>query len=207
MTAKFVKVSIFPLQHQVVYDIFHTFSVNEKVKYFYSENESGCDFLELQALDDLSDIDMAISNTEYTKKRLLMLLSGDVQSELLTLIDDPLNLDSQTLPDSEIIQLRHIEVLPIIYNNYRQWRNNTIFEVVRNHKDIIKSFGAYHSVISDYPGVTFIAATDEQHLPEFDEAFTNEHYKEILVQAGNNYIIGGTDKGLDTKYYRTIKLY
>lgn len=207
MTAKYVKASIFPLQSQLAYDVFRSLKQNENLKYYYSENDSDCSLLELQAFNDLDDITASITNTDNAKEKLLTLLSGDIKSELLTLIDDPLNLNGDSLPYADIIQMRHIEVLPIIYNNYRKWRDQTIFEVVRTHKSIIKSFGAYHSLISSSPGVTFIAATDEHNLQQFDDVFTNQNYKDILVQAGDNFIIGGTKDGLTTKYYQSINKY
>ncbi len=73
---------------------------------------------------------------------------------------------------------------------------------MRENKEKITSFEAYHSLISGQPGVMFISAFNvdkESYL----EVFTNERYLNIIQQAGDNYITGGNG-GLYTRIYRSI---
>ncbi|MBK5933703.1 hypothetical protein C8N32_11412 [Rhodovulum imhoffii] len=126
-------------------------------------------------------------------------LAGDVRRELLSYVEAPKPC-AGVLPDTPYIQLRHVEVKPEQQAAYRTWRDETIFEVVRGH-DAAEVFLAYHSVISSQPGVMFVAGFSS--APEdYTSAFTSEHYAEIVRQAGDTYITGGTD-GLYTKIYCT----
>jgi len=73
-------------------------------------------------------------------------LSSDIRRELLEFIESP-KPSSNLIPDTPYIQLRHIEVKPDMMSQYRQWRENTIFDVVRISEEI-SEFSAYHSIIS-----------------------------------------------------------
>ncbi|MCP5750878.1 hypothetical protein NL359_37760, partial [Klebsiella pneumoniae] len=74
------------------------------------------------------------------------------------------------------------------------------FNVVRDNKDKIESFEAFHSLISGVPGVMFISSFNGDKSA-YKEAFTNARYQEIIQQAGDNFITGGND-GLYTRIYR-----
>jgi hypothetical protein len=106
------------------------------------------------------------------------------------------------LPHTDYLQLRHVEVRPPMYRAYRQWREETIFDVVRGSDDI-EVFLAYHSVLSTEPGVMFLSGF-ECAPEQYQRTFTSERYQQIVRQAGDNYITGG-ERGLYTRIYRRIR--
>lgn len=125
-------------------------------------------------------------------------LNGDVRRELLEFVEAPKG-SIRALEDSAYVQLRHVEVMPDRMADYRKWRDETIFDVVREH-DAAEVFVACHSVISGQPGVMFVAGFSVD--PEiYNAAFTSDRYAEIVREAGDSYITGGTD-GLYTKFYK-----
>lgn len=125
-------------------------------------------------------------------------LCADVRRELLEFVEAPKPC-AAPFPDTPYIQLRHVEVKPDMMAQYREWRDETIFDVVRDSGEI-SHFSAYHSVISGQPGVMFISgfSVDPQ---DYCKIFESDRYQSIVQQAGDRYITGGTE-GLYTKIYR-----
>ncbi len=156
--------------------------------------------LELRAIDDIKEISWVEGELESSFHRFASILAGDIRRELLKFVESPID-SYKPLPESTYIQLRHVEVPAEKYSQYRQWRDETIFNVVRDNKDKIVSFEAYHSLISGAPGVMFISSFNvDKEL--YKEAFTNLRYQDIIQQAGDNYIAGGNE-GLYTRIYRS----
>lgn len=125
-------------------------------------------------------------------------LCADVRRELLEFVEAPKPC-AELFPDTPYVQLRHVEVKPDMMAQYRGWRDETIFDVVRG-SDEISTFSAYHSVISGQPGVMFISGFSVE--PEdYRKIFESDRYQSIVRQAGDRYITGGTT-GLYTKIYR-----
>lgn len=86
-------------------------------------------------------------------------------------------------------------------DEYRQWREKTIFDVVRN-ADEVQAFLAYHSVVSGQPGVMFISGFSAD--PEnYNAVFASDRYRQIVQEAGDRYITGGAN-GLYTRTYRAF---
>lgn len=155
--------------------------------------------LELRSLNDNISLHQLEDILQSESGTFAPYLTGDVRRELLTFVEAPKDCDS-LLPDTPYVQLRHVEVKPDQMGAYRKWREETIFEVVRGH-DAAEIFLAYHSVVSGQPGVMFIAGFSTS--PDvYTAAFTSERYAEIVRQAGDTYITGGTE-GLYTKIYQT----
>lgn len=124
-------------------------------------------------------------------------LSGDIRREIVSFVEAPKSCNGP-LPDTPYIQLRHVEVKPEQYAAYRDWRDATIFDVVRN-ADEVENFLAYHSVVSGQPGVMFVSGFSV--APDtYGEVFASERYQDIVRQAGDRYITGGTG-GLYTRIY------
>ncbi len=154
--------------------------------------------LELRAIPNGLTLTEMATLLSPEAERLAGYLVGDVRRELLSFVEAPKSCGGP-LPDTPYIQLRHVEVKPEQASAYLEWRDKTIFDVVRGH-DAAKVFLAYHSIISGQPGVMFVSGFSVE--PEvYTSAFTSEHYAEIVRQAGDTYITGGTD-GLYTKIYR-----
>ena len=200
MSSKYVLISRFPVKHN-----FSSLNVSgldntTDRKYYFCEEQGVNEILELRSFNDLKEISWVEEELNSMFHRLSDILSGDVRRELLTFVESPID-NPLALPDSKYIQLRHVEVPAHNYSQYRQWRDETIFNVVRDNKDKIKSFEAFHSLISGQPGVMFISSFDvDKEI--YCEPFTNSNYKNIVQQAGDNYITGGND-GLYTRIYRS----
>ncbi|MDE9555329.1 hypothetical protein KKJ06_07720 [Xenorhabdus bovienii] len=201
MSAKYVLITRFPLKSQVDTQQFKVLQNNVDKKYFLSDESGINELLELRAFENISAIATYEAELETAFHSFATILSGDVRRELVKFVEAPID-SNNALPATEYIQLRHVEVPAENYNQYRHWREETIFNVVRDNKDKITSFGAYHSLISGQPGVMFISAfTSDKDT--YKAAFTNERYQTIIQQAGDNYITGGNE-GLYTRFYRSI---
>lgn len=125
---------------------------------------------------------------------------GDFRRELVELIEEP-KPSGSALPETKHIQLRHVEVPPSTYPAYRQWREETIFDVVR-HAPEVASFAAYHTVLSTRPGVVFVSAFDGD-VEDYRKVFSSERYRKIVSDAGSSYITGGNN-GLATHIYHRL---
>ncbi|TPG57892.1 hypothetical protein [Ewingella americana] len=201
MSAKYVLISRFPLKTNTDKTLFSSLNNSDSKKYFFSDEQGINELLELRAFSSIADIESQEGELEEAFKTFAKVLAGDVRRELVKYVEAPID-STDDLPATEYVQLRHVEVPAENYSQYRQWRDETIFNVVRDNKDKIVSFGAYHSLISGQPGVMFISAFNG-NKEAYKEAFTNERYQTIIQQAGDNYITGGNE-GLYTRFYRSI---
>ncbi|WP_284575272.1 hypothetical protein [Streptomyces sp. 2P-4] len=125
-------------------------------------------------------------------------LATDFRRQLLDFVEAPKDV-AEPVPATPYVQLRHIEVKPREYAAYREWRENTIFNVVRR-ADEVKAFLAYHSLLSTEPGVMFVSGF-ECAPEQYQAVFTSPEYQEIVQQAGDRYIVGG-ESGLYTRVYQ-----
>lgn len=198
MSANYILVSRFPLKKAFSEDAFLALKNNENTRYYVCEEPGINELLELRSFNDIKELSWVAEELKSLFHRYSDVLSGDIRRELLAFVESPVD-NPKNLPHSTYIQLRHVEVPAHNYSQYRQWRDETIFEVVRNNKDKIESFEAFHSLISGVPGVMFISAFNVKK-DTYTEAFTNSHYQKIIQQAGDNYITGGNE-GLYTRIY------
>ncbi len=125
-------------------------------------------------------------------------LVSDFRRQLLEFVEAPKDV-ADPLPQTPYVQLRHIEVKPREYTAYREWRESTIFDVVRRAEQV-KAFLAYHSLLSTEPGVMFVSGF-ECEPEEYQKVFTSPEYQQIVQQAGDRYIVGG-ESGLYTRVYK-----
>lgn len=199
MSSNYVLVSRFPLKNNFSSDDFSSLKSTENTRYYYSEEEGVNELLELRSFNDIKEISWVDEEMRSMFHRFAKVLSADIRRELLKFVESPID-NKKNLPESKYIQLRHVEVPAHNYQQYRQWRDETIFNVVRDNKDKIESFEAFHSLISSIPGVMFISSFNG-NKEAYKEAFTNARYQKIIQQAGDNYITGGNE-GLYTRIYR-----
>ncbi|MEG5822778.1 hypothetical protein UXP38_09100 [Enterobacter hormaechei] len=199
MSSKYVLVSRFPLKNTFSEKEFTSLKSSETVRYYTCEENGVNELLELRAFNDIKEIAWVENEMESMFHRFSEVLSADIRRELLKFVESPID-NKNSLPESNYIQLRHVEVPAHNYQQFRQWRDETIFNVVRDNKDKIESFEAFHSLISGVPGVMFISSFNGDKSA-YKEAFTNARYQEIIQQAGDNFITGGND-GLYTRIYR-----
>ncbi len=156
--------------------------------------------VEIRALNEsLSLKELTLQAPQVGDSEIAPLLVGDVRREILTFVEAPKDC-ADLLPRTRFIQLRHVEVKPSMMSAYREWREKTIFDVVRGHAPA-EVFLAYHSLISGQPGVMFVAGFDTE-VETYTSAFTSPRYQDIVQQAGDTYITGGTD-GLYTEVYES----
>ncbi|ANS44748.1 hypothetical protein [Serratia inhibens] len=202
MSAKYILITTYSLKDGVtVNDLKKSSRVQGSKNFYLSEEASSNELIELRAYSSFASISSDESTLESDFSIFSTWLSGDIRRELIKFVEAPID-SKDELPATEFIQLRHVEVPPENYNKYRKWREETIFEVVRENKNKIVSFGAYHSLISGYPGVMFVSAFNGDKA-SYLEAFTNSRYQKIVKDAGDNYIAGG-DGGLYTRIYRAV---
>lgn len=199
MSSNYVLVSRFPLKTTVSVDAFSSLKSTENKRYYFCEEQGVNELLELRSFNDIKEVSWVEEEMESMFHQFSDVLSADIRRELLKFVESPID-SSKNLPETNYIQLRHVEVPAHNYQQYRQWRDETIFNVVRDNKDKIESFEAFHSLISGVPGVMFISAFNGDK-ETYKEAFTNARYQEIIKQAGDNYITGGNE-GLYTRIYR-----
>lgn len=137
---------------------------------------------------------------ERESARIAPFLAGDVRREVLSFVEAP-KPSRDTIPSTPWLQLRHIEVKPPLYAQYRAWRERTIFDVVRNAPQI-DVFLAYRSVLSTQPGVMFFSGFSCDRA-EYQSVFDSARYRDIVAEAGDQFIAGGAE-GLYTKLYRAL---
>lgn len=200
MSSNYVLVSRFPLKNNVSNDAFSSLKSTENKRYYFCEEPDANELLELRSFNDIKEISWVEEEMDSMFHRFADVISADIRRELLKFVESPID-NKKSLPETKYIQLRHVEVPAHNYRQYRQWRDETIFNVVRENKDKIESFEAFHSLISGVPGVMFISAFNGKK-EEYKEAFTNARYQKIIQQAGDNYITGGNE-GLYTRIYST----
>ncbi|WP_454931902.1 hypothetical protein [Actinomyces oricola] len=126
---------------------------------------------------------------------------GDFRRELLTYIEEPKPTNTP-LPDTANLELRHVEVRPPKYDDYRAWRERTIFDVVRASPEV-STFSAYHTVFSTRPGVLFLSGFNGSPN-DYLHVFSSARYRQIVQAAGKNYITGG-NQGLATRIFRLVR--
>lgn len=199
MSSNYVLVSRFPLKNTVSVDAFSSLKSTRNTRYYLCEEQGVNELLELRSFNDIKEISWIEEEIESMFHRFADVISADIRRELLKFVESPVD-NEKNLPETKYIQLRHVEVPANNYHQYRQWRDESIFNVVRDNKDKIESFEAFHSLISGVPGVMFISAFNG-NKESYKEAFTNARYQEIIQQAGDNYITGGNE-GLYTRIYR-----
>ncbi|MEP3298383.1 MAG: hypothetical protein ABJO27_18225 [Pseudoruegeria sp.] len=196
MPAKLLMITRYPVKSDKLSDFASYLAKNSAGKILEALDDD--EVLELLTVsDDASFVDYSLADQSVFQAQ-GSALRGDVRRELVSFVEAPKNTDN-LIPDTTYIQLRHVEVKPDQMKAYRQWRDETIFDVVRTN-DEVEVFLAYHSVISNQPGVMFISGFSG-NVEQYASVFNSDRYKQIVQEAGDQYITGGTD-GLYTKIYR-----
>ncbi|MFI1863984.1 hypothetical protein [Streptomyces jumonjinensis] len=154
--------------------------------------------LEITPLTDLSELGALNALWRKLWESVSENLVSDFRRQLLEFVEAPKDV-ADPLPRTPYVQLRHIEVKPREYAAYREWRESTIFDVVRRAEQV-KAFLAYHSLLSTEPGVMFVSGFACEPA-EYQSVFTSPEYQRIVQQAGDRYIVGG-ESGLYTRVYK-----
>ncbi|MDI3440758.1 hypothetical protein QLG07_14920 [Erwinia sp. V90_4] len=199
MSSKYVLLSRLPLKIDTSEKCFYSLKNSGSTRYYFCEEQGVNELLELRGFHDIKEISLVEEEMESMFYRFSDHLSADIRRELLKFVESPIN-SKKDLPETNYIQLRHVEVPAHSYQQYRFWRDESIFNIVKDNNDKIESFEAFHSLISGVPGVMFISSFNGDK-GGYEEIFTNPRYQEIIKQAGDNYITGG-NKGLYTRMYR-----
>lgn len=199
MSSKYVLLSRLPLKIDISEKYFYSLKNSGSTRYNFCEEQGVNELLELRGFHNIKEISLVEEEMESMFYRFSEHLSADIRRELLKFVESPIN-SKKDLPETNYIQLRHVEVPAHSYQKYRFWRDESIFNVVKDNNDKIESFEAFHSLISGVPGVMFISSFNGDK-GDYEEIFTNPRYQEIIKQAGDNYITGGNN-GLYTCMYR-----
>ncbi|QUM86702.1 MULTISPECIES: hypothetical protein [unclassified Moritella] len=164
--------------------------------YYLEENENH--FLELIAVEKFSDLETLMIQREAFMTELSPLLSSDIRQQVFQLEDTVKAIDT-ALPTTEKLQLRYIEVPLSVKDAYLNWREDTIFEVVRGASQI-DCFLAYRTLFSTQPGVMFFSGFNGDSSQYMADIFLTPKYQQIVKEAGDQYITGGAD-GLYTRIF------
>jgi len=164
--------------------------------YYLEENKNH--FLELIAVEKFSDIETLMIQREAFMAELSPLLSSDIRQQVFQLEDTVKAIDT-ALPTTEKLQLRYIEVPLSVKDAYLNWREDTIFEVVRSASQI-DCFLAYRTLFSTQPGVMFFSGFNGDSSQYMADIFLTPKYQQIVQEAGDQYITGGAD-GLYTRIF------
>ncbi|KQU00379.1 hypothetical protein [Sanguibacter sp. Leaf3] len=164
------------------------------------EREDGTTLLEIRAYETWPDLGATGLERQDLWDALATWAAGDFRREILTRIEEP-KPTAGPLPETEHLELRYVEVRPPRYEDYRAWRDETIFDVVRTSPEI-STFSAYHTVMTTRPGVLFLSGFDGDP-GVYRSVFSSDRYKEIVQAAGDNYITGG-NHGLATRIYTRV---
>ncbi|RBM14133.1 hypothetical protein [Streptomyces sp. PT12] len=158
----------------------------------------GDNLLEVTPVGDLAELAALTKGWQKLWEGVSADLVTDFRRQLLEFVEAPKD-TAEPVPTTRYLQLRHIEVKPREYADYRAWRENTIFDVVRGAAEVT-AFLAYHSLVSSEPGVMFVSGFDVAP-EEYQAVFTSPRYQEIVQQAGDRFIVGG-ESGLYTRLYQ-----
>jgi hypothetical protein len=156
--------------------------------------------LELAALETLDAAATLATSWQAAWDLLGQDLASDFRRQLLTFVEAPKDTPA-ALPPTPYVQLRHVEVPPGNFADYRAWRERTIFDVVRGAPEV-EVFLAYHSAISTEPGVMFVSGFSGD-VDRYSAVFSSTRYQQIVREAGDQFITGGHN-GLYTRIYRHV---
>lgn len=165
------------------------------------KDEAESHFIEILGLSSLTDLDTYLMHVETRNfdSKISDHLSYDIRREVLRQ-QDIVKPTAKWIPSTDNIQMRYIEVPLYLLDEYHIWRQDTIFANVSKREEI-NGFTAYHSIISQQPGVTFFVEFD--CTPEdLHKGFHSDEYKKIVKDA-NTYIIGG-NQNLYTRFYSKV---
>lgn len=176
-------------------------STDDQVPRSVYKDQAESHFIEILGLSSLTDLDSYLTNDETRnfESKIGDNLSYDIRREVLRQ-QDIVKPTARWIPSTDNLQMRYIEVPLYLLDEYHNWRQDTIFANV-SKRDEINGFTAYHSVISQQPGVTFFVEFDCTP-DELHEGFQSDEYKQIVKDA-NTYIIGG-NQNLYTRFYTNI---
>jgi hypothetical protein len=195
MAAPILLISIFPVEPGAARSSWSDLKDDDFTRYLFSLDRR--ELLQLRGYEGLAALAASAEALDADRQRFAPHMTGEVRRELLSYVEAPKPSPS-LLPLTHYLQLRHVEVPPPRQAEYRTWRANTIFTFVRQSEQI-HTFLAYHSLISGQPGVMFLsgfAGDPEAYL----EIFESERYRDIVRQAGDRFIAGGSN-GLYTRLY------
>jgi hypothetical protein len=173
--------------------------VCDRVLYRKSDKNA---LLEIVLLDKPASIENEISSTlrnsyaDLVKPALLT----DWRMQLLGLKNKVI-MKNGLLPSTNYLQLRYIEVPLSVYDEYFQWRRNSIFKYIEKFSNI-EYFMAYHSVLSTKPGVLFLSGFLD-NVDEYLSVFSRDEFQKISNEAKEKFIYGG-DQGLSTVLYEKV---
>ncbi len=195
MTAPYLLISRFALEAGKSHEVLATLGETPHLRHYCDEDNH--ELVQLRALQSPLDFAALEQQLDADLASLTPHLTQDVRRELLRFVESPKPC-VEPLPRTDFLQLRHIEVPPHRIPAYREWREATIFDVVRSSPPV-EVFLAYHSLVSTQPGVMFLSGYSCP-AAEYDAVFSSERYRDIVQQAGDAYIAGGAE-GLYTKTY------
>lgn len=153
--------------------------------------------MELTAFESLGDLSAVLAERVELERAVMPWIAGEWRHEILVHVEDVVP-GGRSITDAPMVEMRHIEVPPPLYAEYRVWRERTIYRAVRGRPEI-ESFYSYQSVVSTTPGVMFVVGFSGDPTPYW-EIYRTPEYLAILEEAGSRFIAQGPS-GLQCKTY------
>ncbi|TWA60613.1 hypothetical protein FBZ84_114194 [Azospirillum baldaniorum] len=160
---------------------------------------AGDEVMELTAFASLAELPAVLAVRTEAERGVAPWLTGEWRHEILGHVEDVIAAP-QAITAAPMVEMRHIEVPPPVYAEYRQWRERTIYEAVRQRSEI-DDFRSYQSVLSTEPGVMFVVGFSAEPA-RYAEVYRTQQYQEILREAGSRYIAQGLSGLRCTLYAR-----
>ena len=157
---------------------------------FYQEDNK-TNLIELIAIEKFEDIEFLLKERTAMFDSMKHFIVSDLHQQVFSLVES-VKPSSSKLPTSEKLQLRYIEVPLAVKSDYLEWREDTIFDVVRNANEV-KYFQAYNTILSTQPGVMFFSEYEGDTEEYMNTVFRTPRYNEIVKNAGSKYISGGAE--------------
>ncbi|PTW62034.1 hypothetical protein C8N35_10166 [Breoghania corrubedonensis] len=153
--------------------------------------------MELTAFESLDTLGGVLAERADAERAAVANLAGEWRHEILAHVED-LVPGEGAITAAPMVEMRHIEVPPPLYSEYRAWRERTIYADLRERPEI-DDFRSYQSVMSTRPGVMFVVGFSVNPAI-YRGAYQTPSYTDILKQAGQRYIAGGP-AGLDCRIF------
>lgn len=161
--------------------------LGESVLYKAIQKNSLVLLYKIEQFNDAQEFIESISFNQFINE-ISSFLDSDFHQEIVALVKQVTPREN-LLPTSTFMQLRHIEVPLSGIEEYLDWREGTIFDFVERN-DKVKSFVAFHSLLSSTPGVLFITEF-EGDPDDYRNSFLTPEYQKIIKEAGHDHIKGG----------------
>ncbi len=144
--------------------------------------------MELTSFENLEQLSSVLVARIEMERGVSAWLATEWRHEILGYVEDVVP-GPGAISNSPMVEMRHIEVPPPVYSEYRMWRQQSIFNAVKGRPEI-DDFRAYQSVLSVEPGVTFVVGFSGDS-ESYSEIYKTPEYQEFFRESSSRYMAQG----------------